>query len=270
MSNTTKLLFDNSKNKDTKKIVNKTDIQVFVEGTDELLFRGANKVLVSGSAYTASKHFNLKPNAFTPSYNTVLALDHTVNEPYEGDGIRPDELVYLFALGTDGCGDEARQVYEEQYTEWIRPESLVPFRVQLDSDDLSNSMRNKYFGRKAVDDKVLYYFKAFEGQPEFIQQYIDGTPIDESVYLSNRNDEVESYTEILLKVTKEDCRDYFMATTGINDARINAISLLTAWKKEIDGHIYYQDIRPFSRLNFSNESLIDLSKGIDIVYHIYY
>ena len=73
-----------------------------------------------------------------------------------------------------------------------------------------------------------------------------------------------------LKVTKEDCRDFFVATTGINDARVNTISLLTAWSKEIGGVKYYQDIRPLTKLNFPNEPLIDLTKGLDIIYHIYY
>ena len=73
-----------------------------------------------------------------------------------------------------------------------------------------------------------------------------------------------------LKITKEDCRDYFIATTGINDARINSISLLTAWKKTIDGYDYYQDIRPLTELHFPNEPLIDMTKGLDIIYQIYY
>lgn len=270
MDDKTVVLYDNKRLKEDKISSLTTDIQIFVEGTDELLFRGKNKVLVGGSAFTAAKHFNIKPNAMTPSYNTVLGLENSVNEPYEGEGIRKEEQVFLFAVGTDGCGDENSQVYNVDYTKWIAPESLVPFRYQLDTNDLGNYMRDKYFGRKVIGNRIAYYFKAFDTQPVFKQQYIDGTPIDENVYLSNRLEEVESFVEINLKVSKEDCRDFFVATTGINDARINSISLLTAWAKEIDGHIYYQDIRPLTKLHFPNEALIDTSKGLDIVYHIYY
>ena len=76
---------------------------------------------------------------------------------------------------------------------------------------------------------------------------------------------------MMLQVTKEDFRDYFSAVTGINDARINSISLLTAWyTTDASGYKWYQDIIPMTQLNIPNEPLIDLTKGIDITYHIYY
>lgn len=270
MNDKTVVLYDNKRLKEDKISSLTTDIQIYVEGTDELVFRGKNKVIVGGSAFTAAKHFNLKPDVFTPTYNTVLGLENSVNEPYNGLGIRKEEQVFLFAVGTDGCGDENSQVYNVDYTKWIAPESLVPFRYQLDKNDLGGYMRDKYFGRKVIGNRIAYYFKAFETQPIFKQQYVDGTPIDENIYLSNRIEEVESFVELNLKITKEDCRDFFLATTGINDARVNSISLLTAWAKEIDGNIYYQDIRPLTKLHFPNEALIDTSKGLDIIYHIYY
>lgn len=270
MSDKTVVLYDNKRLKEDKLSSLTTDIQIFVEGTDELLFRGKNKVLVGGSAFTAAKHFNITPTVMTPTYNTILGLENSVNEPYAGNGIRKEEQVFLFAVGTDGCGDENSQVYNVDYTKWIAPENLVPFRYQLDTNDLGVYMRDKYFGRKTIGNRIAYYFKAFDSKPVFKQQYIDGTPIDENIYLSNRLEEVESFVEINLKITKDDCRDFFVATTGINEARINSISLLTAWQKEIDGNIYYQDIRPLTKLHFPNESLIDTSKGLDIVYHIYY
>ena len=43
-----------------------------------------------------------------------------------------------------------------------------------------------------------------------------------------------------------------------------------AWKYEFEGNTYYQDIRPVTRLNFPNESLIDLRKSISIAYSIYF
>ena len=101
-------------------------------------------------------------------------------------------------------------------------------------------------------------------------QYIDGTPVDGNVYISDNAMDVETYVELNLTVTKDDCREFFEATTGINDAKINTISLLTAVPKEMNGYTYYQGIRPLTKLNFPNESLIDLTKGIDITYHIYY
>lgn len=264
-----KILFDKGSERDSCTF-KRTDVIVKNHYTGEQLFRGSNRVIVGGSAFTAAKHFNITPKVFTPSYNTVLGLDNTVIENFDKPGIRRDEQVFLFAVGTDGCGQEASQVYDVSYTKWIAPASLIPFRYQLETNDIPESMRDKYFGRKTGNGRIAYYFKAFETDPVFKQQYSDGTPIDENVYLTDRLDEVESFVELKLSITKEDCRDFFLATTGINDARVNTISILTAWKKEIDGHIYYQDIRPLTKFNFSNESLIDVSKALDIIYHIYY
>jgi len=262
-------LFDKGKNYDSCS-VHRTNIVIKNEFTGEEVFRGSNKVIIGGSAFTAAKHWNIAPPVFTPTYNTIMGLDNSVIEPYSGDGIRKEEQVFLFAVGTDGCGQENSQVFDVNYTKWIAPENLVPFRYQLETNDIAGHLRDKYFGRKTTTNRIAYYFKAFEMPPLFKQQYVDGTPIDENIYTSSRIEEVESFVEINLKITKEDCRDFFLATTGINDARINTISLLTAWKKEIDGYVYYQDIRPLTKLNFPNESLIDMSKGLDIIYDIYY
>lgn len=259
------LLFDENINKDTHKLDRRTDIMIYIEGTDELVFRGSNKVIIAGAGFTARSHFDLPRNEVTPSYNTVMNLQNTVSET-------PSSLekVYLFAVGTDGCGPENSQVYPVDYKKWIAPNALVPFRYQLATNDITGSLRNTYYGRKETGDRVAYYFKAFESAPTQIQQYLDGTPIDSTIYDSTKADEAETYVEIKLKVLKEDCRDWFLSTTGISDARINTISLLTAWAKTIDGIKYYQDIRPLTKLNIPNESLIDLTKGLDIIYHIYY
>ena len=249
-----------------------TSIDIKCHETGEVLFKsGRNKVIVSGSAFTAAKHFNITPDSLTTSYNNVLGLDNTVNEPSsEGPGIRRGEQVFLFAMGTDGCGTQPSQVAEVDYGKWIAPADLIPFRYQRIDNDLTNFQRAKYFGRKTTTDRIVYYFKTWETPPVFKQQYSDGTPIDENVYYSDRTDEIESYVELNLTATKEDFRDYFLATTGINDARVNSISLLTAWAKVVDGFTYYQDIRPLTKYNFPTESLIDITKGLDIVYHIYY
>lgn len=272
MNNKKIVMYDTEKSISDKCTISQrgSKVEIKIEGTDMVSFRGSNKVIVSGSAFTAAKHFNIKPNTFTPSYNSILGLDESVNEPYTEDGIRKGEQVFLFAVGDDGCGQEAHQVYNVDYTKWIAPENLIPFRYQLPTNDIQGFMREKYFGRKTMSNRIAYYFKSFEVPPVFKQQYVDGTPIDENIYLSNREDEVESFVELQLKITKDDCRDFFLATTGINSAKISSMSLLTAWTTEVDGITYYQDIRPLTKLHFPNESLIDTSKGLDITYHIFY
>lgn len=265
------ILFDDNISKDSCS-VQKTKIIIKDPETNEVLFEGSNKVIVSGSAFTAAKHFNITPHTTTPSYNEVLKLEKSDNDLYNEPGIRREEVVCLFAVGIDGCGPEASQVYDVDYTKWIAPESLIPFKYQLGTNDLPTYHRDKYFGRKVLpNNRIAYYFKAFENAPMFVQAFSDGTPIDENIYTSSRKDEVESYVEINLKLTKQDCRDFFLSTVGINDAKVNTISLLTAYPVEKeDGFIYYQNIRPLTKLNFPSEPLIDTSKGLDIIYHIYY
>jgi hypothetical protein len=147
------------------------------------------------------------------------------------------------------------------------------FEVSLTtSSDLTNEQRNNiYFGRKTLSSSYYaYYFKAFDSKPVFTQQFTDGTAIDSTIYSTTSNLAVESIVNMQMSVTPDDCRDYFIETTGVNDARINTISLCTGWAKTIDTYTYYQDIRPVTKLNFPNECLIDLKKGIDIDYSIYF
>ena len=249
-----------------------TDIEIRIPETGELVFKGKNKVILPGAGFLARAMFDLPSSTeITPSYNTKLDLENSVYET-------PDALntTILFAVGIGGCGRENSQIYDVDYAKWITPEELVPFRYCLSNEDISDSLREVYFGRKTIGDRIAYYFKAFENNPTLVQQYVDGTPINSDVYDSSKQEEIETYVDIRLSVTKEDCREFFLATTGINDARINSISLLTAWPKYFEDpstrkqYKYFQSIRPITRLNFSNESLIDLSKGLDIIYHIYF
>lgn len=271
LSDTETDINDSSKLYKNKAGFQRTNVKIIDHETGELLFEDSNKVIVSGSAFTAAKHFNIKPPILTPSYNQVLKLDHTVTEAYDGNGIRPEEIINLFAVGIGGCGVEQSQVYPVDYTKWISPEELVPFRYQYQDADLSASMREVYHGRQTLSNGfIAYNFKKFDSIPVFKQQYTDGTPIDENIYLSERTDDVESFIELKMSITKDDCRDFFKETTGINTAKLSSISLLESWTKEIDGYVYHQDIRPVTRYNFSTESLIDLTKGIDIIYDIYY
>lgn len=271
------LVQDNLGRKVNLNIMNRTGscrprgvVSAYVAGTDIPLFeKRENKVICDGSMFTASKHFDIVPPIDLPTYNEALNLENIV--PLTSRE-RLDSLVCLFCLGTSGCGPEASQVFDVDYTKWIAPDDMVPLRYQLADNDLSDEDREKYFGRKEIPamNRIAYYFKAFELEPIFKAQYVDGTPIDEHLYVSDNVIDVEVFVELKLSITKRDCRDFFIAHSGINDAKVNTISLCTAYPKDYNGHTYYQGIRPLTRLNFSNESLIDQTKGIDIIYDLFY
>lgn len=247
--------------------VKRTDIKLKNPDTGEVIYRGSNKVVLAGAGFTARSHFDIPDLEITPSYNSILQLENSVISVPESL-----ERCYLFAIGTGGCGPEASQVFDVPYAGWITPENLVPFRYQLTTDDLTDFDRGKYFGRKVIPEegRIAYYFKGFESDPVWKQQYTDGTPITGNVYTNPSKMEVESFITLNLRVNKYDARDFFIQTTGINSAKINALSLLTAWKKEVDGYTYYQNIRPLTVFNMTTENLIDLTKGIDIEYQLYY
>lgn len=242
-----------------------TDVRVYVGGTDILLYRGTNKIILPGAEYTATQHFDIPRQYITPSYNTEMNLENSVFEIPSSP-----EKVYLFCVGTDGCGRENSQVYEVNYAKWCAPEYLVPFRFPLITEDITDAKKQIYHGRKIIGNRVAYYFKEFEAKPVKKVRFEDGTTVDSTVYNSTKESEVETFIEINLKVTEDECREYFINTVGINEARINTISLCVAWKKTINGKVYYQDIRPLTKYNMPNEPLIELSKGLDIIYQIYY
>ena len=252
--------------------INKTwlDTEIIFKylGTDEPYLTTKNKVIIAGSQTVACKMFDLPELVHLPTYNEDLSLDNS-----EAHGTTPQNTpkCCLFACGIQGCGKENSQVVPVKYTGRIAPEGdLVPFRYQLPQNDLSAELREKYFGKKTLDDRLAYYFKGFETDPTLKMRYVDGTVIDADLYSSQNETDAETFVEMTMRITKDDFRDYFRATTGINDARINSISLLTAWYTEVEGYKFYQDITPFTQLNIPNEPLIDLTKGIDITYHIYF
>jgi len=258
----------------------KTSIDVRNAETGEVIFKNLkNKVIIPGSGFIARKLFDISSEEITPSYNTAFGsamyTPTTDAAPTTIDAktvaTKDNHKVLLFCCGIDGCGTQNSQVYPVDYKKWIATENLIPFRYQLGSDDISDDLRESYFGRTEINggEYIAYYFKRFEEVPTLVQQFIDGTPVNADIYNSVKAESAETYVEMNLKITKQDIRDYFVATVGIDEARINSISLCSAYPVEENGHLYFKDIRPVTKLNFPNEQFIDVSKGIDIIYHIY-
>ena len=258
----------------------KTSIDVRNAETGEVIFKNLkNKVIIPGSGFIARKLFDISSEEITPSYNTAFgsamytpttdAAPTTIDA--KSVATKDNHKVLLFCCGIDGCGTQNSQVYPVDYKKWIATENLIPFRYQLGSDDISDDLRESYFGRTEINggEYIAYYFKRFEEVPTLVQQFIDGTPVNADIYNSVKTESAETYVEMNLKITKQDIRDYFVATVGIDEARINSISLCSAYPVEENGHLYFKDIRPVTKLNFPNEQFIDVSKGIDIIYHIY-
>lgn len=266
----------------------RTEVKAFYTDTGEEIFRTHNIMTLAGAGLVVRALFNIDEPEKTPSYNSALELD---NEQAFNESDEPEKIC-LFCVGTDGCGRENSQVYAARYASWINPDyddtygGIVPFRFTTEDSDLTSGQRDytkngTYFGRKEnanSDGRIAYYFKKFDTMPTFTQQFTDGTPIDANVYITQESTdvEVESIVSMQMTITKDDCRDFFFYGTGLNDARINSLSLCSAYaykteqlKNGVQG-VEYQNIRPVTRLNFPNESLIDLRKSITFAYSIYF
>lgn len=249
----------------------KTKIIITDHDTGKVLGEYENKVLISGAQMTACKLWNLDAEVPFPNYNDDLGLENTadystvqpMNEPY----------ICLFAVGNGGCGTNSSEVFPVRYTERIEPENLIPFRYVGADNDLNPDLRKQYFGRVADEESgmIKYFFKAFDTEPQLHLRYLDGTQITEDIYNIDSSQAAECYVETRLRVTRQDFRDYFEQVLGWDEALINTLSLLYAWYDDtIDEYKWYQQIIPYTKLNYSNIWLVDLTKAVDFNYQVYY
>ena len=196
-----------------------------------------------------------------------IATDGMSNDLYA------DTHVCLFGVGVGGCGDSIRSVKDVNFVEREIFE-MVPFRIT--DEDLNPSEQKKYFFKMEKDNKTHYYLKTFEQQPvikalwkDSDDQDDDGSEVEAGVHESTRTEPIETFVEMILKITKKDVRDYFELYGDIEQCRINSIGLFTGAKRNLsDGTTDYQQVKLFSKLNIPNE-MLTLKKDLTIVYRIY-
>ena len=258
----------------------KTKITITDHDTGEVLGEYTNKILITGSMFAGCKCFGLTSELDLSSYNDEMHFDKDQTKKV---GDFSDSIVQLFCVGDDGCGATQKDVYVCNYTDRIapltdidnvQPGCIYPFRYQTINDDLPEQLRDYYFGRKTYTDRIAYYFKKFDTVPELHVMYTDGTQVDDNMYNSNTDQVAECYIETRLRITRNDFRDFFADVIGWDNARISTLSLCYAWEyKETEGgkeYSYYQDIYPYTKLNFPVEWLVNLDKAIDFNYQVYY
>lgn len=266
-----------------------TQIIIKNKNTGEILGEYTNKTVIAGSQYMATTLFGVDKVVNLPNYNNELGIENAVQTT-------PDNLpiVCLFAVGINGCGTENSQRYPVQYTGHIPYTSLIPFRYEKGSD-LDSDMRSIYFGRKVVGEegnstcRYAYYYKAITSK-QLHATFVDGTEVDKNIYSNSTRTKAITYVESQLDITKSDCRDIFSsgdfyptygdgtaATSPLTlaDARINSLSLLSAWYKtneDNSGNVikYYQDVIPFSEVHFANVSIEDSTISLEVLYRVFF
>ena len=277
-------------NRSAKSIINEkfsggpkgTRIQIVDHDTGEVLQEVHNKIMVPGSQLVACKTFGLEAVVDLPSYNKELGLERSVYR----ESIQPqnEPIVCLFAVGKGGYLSSPNEVLVTATTDRIEPDELIPFRYLPLNSDLERDQRDDYFGRKVneEDSTVTYYFKKPSTQPQLHVRYLDGTEVTNKMYEIDSSQNVEVYVEFRLDVNRLDCRDWIDKVGGWEESScISTLSLLYAWyTNEVANpdadeaaqytYRYYQDILPFSKVNFRDESLQDLSRALEFIYQIYY
>ena len=276
--------------------VTKTKIIMKDHDTGEVLGEFENKILVPGGQISACKQFGLSPVVNFPTYNTALELENSL-PPYPATQPFNEPITCLWCAGTSGAGNTG-EVFTVANTNRISPKfttdtnsvetyvDIVPFQYCSPDNDLTEDQRQVYYGRKVVGggterERIVYFFKAFDTDPQLHIRYLDGTEVTENMYNIDSSQNVEVYVEMRLAITRTDFREYFDQVVGWDNAYVNCISLLTAWYDDTipedpeapNNSLYYkwyQDIIPFSKFNFDNEKFINLTRALDFNYQVYY
>ena len=202
------------------------------------------------------------------------------------------EYVTLFGVGLTGSAVNVLTKPPVDYKEFSIQESLgtedghvmtgvmLPFRFT--PNELTEAEAVKYFGKTgrwtpSNTDNIGYYLKKFEGDP-FIKHFWKAASDEtESTNQVSQNEyyprvntanssTIESYTEVVLKITPKELKEWFEATSNLNETRINTIALFTGRYNKLLGD--YENVRMFSKLTFQVNTL-SLTKDFIIIYRIY-
>ena len=238
--------------------------------TKEVLFETENQIVLGGALFILEKIFNV-PSPITVDYlNNIMgiAAENPIEEKYP-----KNTAVCLFGVGIGGCGDSSLSVVDVNFYE-REIFDMVPFRVT--DDELNDEDKEKYwFKRKENDGRMSYFLKKFEQSPTIKvlwkdgDEDEDGSEVSSGVHDTARTEPIETFAEMILKITKRDVREYFEINGDIETARINSIGLFTGIKQTLsDGTEDYKQVKLFSKLNIPNEMLVN-NKDMTIIYRIY-
>ena len=201
--------------------------------------------------------------------------------------------ICLFNIGLEGCGDSYADVKEVLDQQNIVTDGMIPIRVVDvggEVRDFNRSDDGPYWLKKTVTTQVngvevtkdWYYAKQFEVNPKTGKSDIrvvsrwkdaeigkDGTLVTDYPEQSLRTEGIESYVEIVARISAVDLREYFEIYRDSAQARFNSLGLCSGTKYLFeDGTYEYADVSQITVLNFSNE-MLHFEKDMSIIYRIY-
>ena len=264
------------------------------------LFTQENMVPIGGCQYAMERLFEITTDQITiPTMyrDNGIGLPDTLppTETYDSpDGeknvhYRYGHFVQLFGIGITGTAENDVTVHPVDYREnsielnkvtsdgLTLVGTMLPFRFTAET--LSKLERKQYFGKKTFSSgETGYYLKKFETDAVIKHIWKTGDDIDDETLISSADvwqnnigmNAVESFTEVILKITKKDVKEWFINLEQEDRTRINTIALFNGQFKRSstsdDGD--YCDVRLFSKLNIPTEYL-SLNKDLNIIYRVY-
>jgi len=197
--------------------------------------------------------------------NTALSLNGGIN-------ISAMNFIFGFMIGDGGCREDNLTVIAPNYKDRGLFHA-IPFRMSTDGTDIPNG---KYFGKASTSESSLgaiidsYYVKTFDTpDPHIVHCWATDSnseisPVDDTVFSSTSSMPIESFVEMNLSITADDCRGYF--TTNDTTPRINELGLVSGWYNGEEGD--YESLRLFSHFCRPTITLAD-GDSIDIIYRLY-
>ena len=259
-----------------------------------------NMVVIGGVQYTMEQIYEKCTQIEIPTLYSETGIGHPDSLPptdtYETpDGnktilYRPGNKVWLFGVGITGTAENDITVHPTDYREksiemakvstdglTIRG-NMVPFRYT--AAQLTELERKRYFGKKTFTDGTIgYYLKKFEQPAQIKHIWKTGEEYEKETLVSSADvwenntgiNAVETFTEMLLRVSKKDVKEWFINLEQKDRTRINTLALYSGEfyrtdENDIDGD--YRDVRLFSKLNIPVEFLV-LNKDLNIIYRVY-
>ena len=216
--------------------------------TGEKLWETENQIVLGGALFILEKCFNVEAPITVDYINNIMGINTA--DPIEE--IYPkDTHVCLFGVGIGGCGDAYTSVVDVKYHE-REIFDMIPFRIT--DEEMVGSEENKYWLKRHEDDgKISYFLKSFESKPEIKvlwrdgEEGEDGSEVATGVHNTERTEPIETFIEMILKVNKKDCREYFEINGNIEAARINSIGLFTGHLSTNEyGELDYKQVKLFS------------------------
>lgn len=230
-----------------------------------------NKITLGGILYILKSVFGVSSNKVKiKTLNELLGINmNSMPTP----GVKP---VLGFNIGLGGCGanyaDE--KVVLDQSN--IVP-TIIPFRVVDSLDELGVTAENYWLKKVNSDGKYFCYMKVPETELEVhslwkdaLQDGQDGNEVVDNPAESDRTEGIESFVEILLRISAKDLREYFELYDESRYARFNSIGLCIGniGTNLDDSSTELCNVIQFSILNLSNE-MLHFDKDLSIIYRVF-